>query len=289
MGATHGEPGHALTGTTYLHAHSRQPEIPAMVYVTEISHLEGNQAYAFGGGTYRRARDNNALVGSGPERWTRTRVVPLNPTAIDTMLVPRRPITPSRWETACFSPRAQVFVSRRSWPSPADPDGIRPWPASLIAGAASHRSWAANESDPRFSTASVGAMPDVAAVRPQDEGANTLGTLVQNVGGLRVPALLQLGLGQIVTMPQAGVSGSPPLASYGRCHLAHAGADTYLGHQEIMGTITPPPIRTLMREAAGPLEARLAACGYRVRRPPADLLLAEEADQPRQPEADPQH
>jgi phosphopentomutase len=125
----------------------------------------------------------------------------------------------------------------------------------------------------------IGAMPDVAAVRPQDEGANTLGTLVQNVDRLRVPALLRLGLGQIVPMAQLGEAASPPLASYGRCRLAHAGADTYLGHQEIMGTITPPPIRTLMRQVAGLLEVRLAACGYRVRRPlpGRDLLVAEEA------------
>jgi predicted amino acid racemase len=114
MGATHGEPGHALTGTTYLHAHSRQPENPAMVYVTEISHLEGNQAYAFGGGTYRRAQDNNALVGLGPDRWTRTRVVPFNPTAIDYYIALDLPPdhTVRVGDSVLLASRAQVFVSR---------------------------------------------------------------------------------------------------------------------------------------------------------------------------------
>ena len=49
-GATHGEPGHAFTGTTPWHAFEDLPEIPAWVYVTEISHVAGNRAYSFSGG-----------------------------------------------------------------------------------------------------------------------------------------------------------------------------------------------------------------------------------------------
>ena len=40
VGATHGEPGHALTGTTPLHQREDQAELPAMVYVSEVSHLD---------------------------------------------------------------------------------------------------------------------------------------------------------------------------------------------------------------------------------------------------------
>lgn len=51
-GATQCEPGHALTGTTPLHAIRDLPELPAAVYVTEVSHLYGDKAYCFGGGLY---------------------------------------------------------------------------------------------------------------------------------------------------------------------------------------------------------------------------------------------
>ena len=51
-GATQVEPGHGLTGTTPLHAVEDLPELPAVVYVSEVSHLHGGDAYCFGGGLY---------------------------------------------------------------------------------------------------------------------------------------------------------------------------------------------------------------------------------------------
>lgn len=52
-GATQVEPGHALTGTTPLHVYDRSlPELPAALYLTEVSHHHGDDAYAFGGGLY---------------------------------------------------------------------------------------------------------------------------------------------------------------------------------------------------------------------------------------------
>ena len=51
-GATQIEPGHGLTGTTPLHAVEDLPEIPAVVYLTEVSHLAGGEAFCFGGGLY---------------------------------------------------------------------------------------------------------------------------------------------------------------------------------------------------------------------------------------------
>ena len=62
LGGTHGEPGHALTGTTPLHAVRDLPEKPAMVYISEISHFVGDQAYVYGGGFYRRSCVEEALV-----------------------------------------------------------------------------------------------------------------------------------------------------------------------------------------------------------------------------------
>lgn len=62
-GVTHGEPGSSLTGTTPIHAYFEQPEIPGIVYVSEISHVENERVFFFGGGLYVRAKMGTALVG----------------------------------------------------------------------------------------------------------------------------------------------------------------------------------------------------------------------------------
>ncbi|NGO70687.1 alanine racemase [Streptomyces boncukensis] len=64
LGATHGEPGHALTGTTPLHARDTgQPEKPAYVYVTEVAHtLADGRPALFGGGFYPRSHIRTALL-----------------------------------------------------------------------------------------------------------------------------------------------------------------------------------------------------------------------------------
>jgi predicted amino acid racemase len=51
-GATQVEPGRGLTGTTPLHVSDDLPEAPAVVYLTEVSHLSGGEAFCFGGGLY---------------------------------------------------------------------------------------------------------------------------------------------------------------------------------------------------------------------------------------------
>ncbi len=64
LGATHGEPGHSLTGTTPLHAvDPHQPEIPAYVYVSEVAHtLADGRPALFGGGFYARSGVKEALL-----------------------------------------------------------------------------------------------------------------------------------------------------------------------------------------------------------------------------------
>jgi len=63
LGATHGEPGHALTGTTPLHQFEQpQPERIAMLYLSEVSHHHQAKSYCFGGGYYRRGHMENALI-----------------------------------------------------------------------------------------------------------------------------------------------------------------------------------------------------------------------------------
>lgn len=52
-GATHVEPGNALHGTTPMQVFdSDAPERPAIVYISEVSHLDGDDAYVFAAGYY---------------------------------------------------------------------------------------------------------------------------------------------------------------------------------------------------------------------------------------------
>lgn len=114
MGVTHGEPGHALTGTTPLHAVTEQPEQPAAVYVSEVSHLYGGKAYCFGGGLYPRSRVQTALVGHWPERLHRVPVEPLPADAIDYYgtLVPAPDQSVAVGDTVVYAFRMQVFTAR---------------------------------------------------------------------------------------------------------------------------------------------------------------------------------
>ncbi|MDY0404791.1 YhfX family PLP-dependent enzyme [Virgibacillus sp. 179-BFC.A HS] len=82
-GATQAEPGHALTGTTPLHASGEHPEKPAMVYVSEVSHVYNHKAYVFGGGFYPRSRMKGALVGAKNSRLRKVPVIQNDPSNID--------------------------------------------------------------------------------------------------------------------------------------------------------------------------------------------------------------
>ena len=114
LGATQGEVGHALTGTTYLHAGLDQPELPALIYVTEISHSDGQLAYAFGGGLYRRAGVQKVLVQAAGGQRISCELVPLDPAAIDYYLTVKPPagVRLQIGAGVLIAARAQVFVSR---------------------------------------------------------------------------------------------------------------------------------------------------------------------------------
>jgi predicted amino acid racemase len=51
-GGTHVEPGHGLTGTTPLATVRETPEKPAILYLSEISHIYNGRGHVFGGGLY---------------------------------------------------------------------------------------------------------------------------------------------------------------------------------------------------------------------------------------------
>ncbi|MDI3420859.1 alanine racemase [Streptomyces luteolus] len=113
-GATHGEPGHALTGTTPLHAVGlHQPERPAYVYVTEVAHtLADGRPALFGGGFYPRGGVESALL---PRTGERLPVLEAPPGHIDyyRLLAPGRSTSrPRLGDTAVLAFRTQMFVTR---------------------------------------------------------------------------------------------------------------------------------------------------------------------------------
>ncbi len=84
----------------------------------------------------------------------------------------------------------------------------------------------------------VGELPDAGDYG--DKGSNTLGNISRAVGGLHMPNLGRLGLGNII--PIEGVPPAKnPAASYGRMAEKSAGKDTTTGHWEITGLILKQP------------------------------------------------
>jgi len=86
-----------------------------------------------------------------------------------------------------------------------------------------------------------GDAPDAAAYG--DEGSNTLANMAQAVGGLKLPNLGRLGLGNITS-----IQGVPPVATpsaaYGRLTEISPGKDTTTGHWELTGISLSRPFPT---------------------------------------------
>src|SRR5215210_1146306 len=87
----------------------------------------------------------------------------------------------------------------------------------------------------------AGDAPDAAEFG--DEGANTLGNTAKAVGGLKVPNLQELGLGNV-----AEIEGVPPQgstrASHGLMVELSAAKATLAGHWEMMGLVLEDPLPT---------------------------------------------
>ncbi len=119
-GATQVEPGNGLHGTTPLHAVEDLPERPAVLYLTEVSHLHAGRAYCFGGGLYIDPvfadYEVKALVGSKPSNDAdalHSVEIP-SPAAIDYygMIDATGARTPGTGDTVIFGFRGQAFVTR---------------------------------------------------------------------------------------------------------------------------------------------------------------------------------
>ncbi len=120
LGATQVEPGHALTGTTPLHAVRDLVEAPAALYLTEVSHHHAGEAFCFGGGLYVDPvfpeYPTQALAMREPSirsaRRLHAEIPP--PSMIDyyAMLTSPDGWLPAVGETIIFGYRIQAFVTR---------------------------------------------------------------------------------------------------------------------------------------------------------------------------------
>lgn len=112
----------------------------------------------------------------------------------------------------------------------------------------------------------VGEMEDVPEVRPQDIGANTLKHVAEAIDDFKLPNMEALGIGHIANTNKINKV-LDPIGSYGKSELAHFGADTYQGHQEIMGTKPKLPVVRPFKYYIDKVEKALIEEGYDVKRP----------------------
>lgn len=109
----------------------------------------------------------------------------------------------------------------------------------------------------------AGEMPDRPA---EDAGSFTLAHVCE-LAGLRLPNLERLGLGNAAQLAHPGRCPLPPAArpagAFGQAALGYPGADSQLGHQELMGTAAVAELR-LLASLRDRLIRVLTASGYQV-------------------------
>lgn len=110
----------------------------------------------------------------------------------------------------------------------------------------------------------VGAMDDVERVRPRDVGSNTALHIIQENPNINIPTLEKLGLMNAIGEEFNGHHFSQS-ACVGTSDLTHHGADSFLGHQEIMGTTPQMPLIEPFRKVIDEVYEALKQHGYAVR------------------------
>jgi phosphopentomutase len=87
----------------------------------------------------------------------------------------------------------------------------------------------------------VGATPDAAEYG--DEGSNSIGNVARVLGGITLPNMGELGLGNIIDILGVPPTDTPQ-GGYGKMQPMSAGKDTTSGHWEMMGIYLPNPSPT---------------------------------------------
>ncbi|UNT01276.1 phosphopentomutase [Streptomyces tubbatahanensis] len=111
-------------------------------------------------------------------------------------------------------------------------------------------------------------MPDAGVLRPGDAAADTCGHVLDHAREafgrpLRLPALGALGLGLIHPHPDLARRTRLPVAA-GRAALGYPGADTFAGHQTMMGADFSRVTVARLGEHLEEVTAALRAAGHRV-------------------------
>lgn len=109
----------------------------------------------------------------------------------------------------------------------------------------------------------IGATDDASAIRPGDEKANTLRSILIDHPDLKLTALEKLGL-MCAYGEESKYMRFSPDANYGKSALAHFGADTFMGHQEIMGTRPRMPEIIPFQQNAETVALHLREHGHKV-------------------------
>ncbi len=109
----------------------------------------------------------------------------------------------------------------------------------------------------------MGAMADAAIARPGDEAANTLRSILKDQPEMKLSNLEKLGLMNVYGKESSHMSFSEG-ANWGKAELMHFGADTFMGHQEIMGTLPREPQKHPFQEKVDEIAVYLKECGHKV-------------------------
>lgn len=109
----------------------------------------------------------------------------------------------------------------------------------------------------------MGATADAAIKRPGDEKACTIGSILHDYPELYLPNLEELGLMNAYGHESDRMKFQED-ANYGKAELMHFGADTFMGHQEIMGTRPKDPEIVPFQEKVDIVAKHLKDEGHKV-------------------------
>ncbi|WP_368487814.1 phosphopentomutase [Clostridium sp. BJN0013] len=92
-----------------------------------------------------------------------------------------------------------------------------------------------------FDSMGIGELPD--AEEYGDAGSNTLGNISKAIGGLEIPNLYKLGIGNIQGVENLSRC-EEPMGNFGKCTELSKGKDTVTGHWEMAGIVIKTPLNT---------------------------------------------
>lgn len=110
----------------------------------------------------------------------------------------------------------------------------------------------------------IGEMDDAKYCRPKDIGSNTCLHILDKEKNLVLKNLESMGLMNILSKEVNGMKFNEK-ATWGKGKLTHFGADTFFGHQEIMGTKPKKPFTEPIKNKIEDIYEALINKGYQVR------------------------